>query len=138
MAEAWDRISTASIKLLMRTGWDTLRIAEAYGVSEAEIWNVLVRTDQPATVIPFAQEVHTMSNSKRRYVSRRVGQDVSDTDSLSEYWNKIRLMVDGSMTDLVDAYGPNCFAKHEHSIPPDGIVFLRGPVNQYVHTPASP
>ncbi len=135
MAEAWDH--PEGIRLLMRTGWDTLRIANEFQCSESEIWNCLARTDHPkATVIPFVQEVHPMSDSKRRYVSRRVGQEVSDTDSLSEYWHKIKVMIDGSTTDLVDVYGPNCWAKHEHNIQPDGIVFLRGAVNPYVH--ASP
>ncbi len=59
-------------------------------------------------------------------------------DCMTKYWNHVQMMVHASAEDLIRVYGPNCFIPYEYIISPEGFVFLRGPVNQYVHTPASP
>ncbi len=76
--------------------------------------------------------------SQPRYDSRVKIRASEDGDSVQGYWNGIRLMVDASADALIAVYGPNCWARHEYIIYPDGIAFMRGPVNQYVHATASP
>jgi hypothetical protein len=132
------RFAPQTIKFLMLSGWDTQQIAFEYQCSEAEIWNRLARADHPALIIPFPQEMRPMSKSKNQRVWHFKVKASDDGISVSTYWDGIKEMVDASADALVAVYGKNCWARHEYTIRPDGIAFLRGPVNQYVHTTASP
>jgi hypothetical protein len=84
--------------------------------------------------------------SQPRYDSRVKVRESDDNDASvgripgrkMSYWDSVKMMVDASAEDLIRVYGPNCWARHEYIIYPDGVAFLKGPVNQYIHATSSP
>ncbi len=124
------------IRCLISLGWDTYALADEFECPEAEIWNCLARAPPKARVIPPTKEMPRMAQP--RYDSRVKIRASEDGDSVGGYWQGIKEMVSASEDALIAVYGPNCWAKHEYIIAPEGLAFMQGAVNQYVRTPSLP